>query len=607
MSVILGISAFYHDSAAALVCDGVIMAAAQEERFSRRKNDADFPVQAIAAVLAQAELGEADVDAVVYHEKPVRKFARVLESFAATAPAGLRAFVRGMPGWLRGKLDLPGAIRAHLPDLRRDCPILFASHHQSHAASAWHASGFPSAAVLTIDGVGEWATALVAHGNADGLRPLLEMRFPHSPGLLYSAFTDYCGFRINSGEYKLMGLAPYGTPAFRDLILQEVIALHPDGSFHLRPECFAFLTGERMTSGRFHRLFGGPPRRPSDPLEQRHADIARSIQDVTGEIVLRMARTARARTGESALCMAGGVALNCVANAGIARDSGFARVWVQPAAGDAGAALGAALAVASARGELPPAAGTDRMAGGFLGPEYSQHEICRQLDAAGACYELLRDDELIRRTAAWLASGRALGWFQGRMEFGPRALGNRSILADPRPPDMQRSLNLQIKFRESFRPFAPVVLAEKAHEWFDLPPAADWPYMLFTASLRSEHLRAPDPALRGFDRLQQPLSAIPAVTHVDGSARVQTVDPLRHGRLHALLSEFDRLTGIPVLVNTSFNVRGEPIVATPTDAWRCFCRTNLPLLVIGNCWIDRTSQLPDLCPVTATPPACPDD
>ncbi len=605
--MILGISAFYHDSAAALVRDGRVVAAAQEERFSRKKNDAGFPGRAIASCLEVAGMGEGEIDAVVFHEKPVRKFARVLETFMATVPWGLGGFVRMVPGWLREKLDVPTAVRRNLAGLRRECPVLFAGHHQSHGASAWLASGMRTAAVLTVDGVGEWATAMVARGADGVLTPLLEMRFPHSPGLLYSAFTGYCGFRVNSGEYKLMGLAPYGEARYAGMILERVMKLHEDGSFHLVPEAFGFLSGERMTSEAFHGWFGGPPRREGEAIEQRHADIARSVQEVTEEMMLRMARTVRERTGERALCLAGGVALNCVANGRLLRESGFERIWVQPAAGDAGAALGAALTVASERGEVELGGGGDLMGGAMLGPAFGDEEIRRVLERVGAVYEVVEAGELARRVAEWLAGGRAAGWFQGRMEFGPRALGGRSILADPRDPGMQRRLNVQIKFRESFRPFAPVVLAEKVHEWFEVPEGFESPYMLFTAGVRRERLVEPGAGLRGLGLAGVARSEIPAVTHVDGSARLQTVDRGRQPLLHEVLRHFDGLTGCPVLVNTSFNVRGEPVVATPEDAWRCFCGTNLPLLVMGNCWVERGRQREEVCPREALPRLCQDD
>lgn len=591
MRYILGISAFYHDSAAALVRDGRVIAAAQEERFSGNKNDASFPHRAASWCLRHAGITPEQLDAVVFHEKPVRKFARVLETFVAVAPRGAGHFLGVIPGWLRGKLNVPAAIRNALPGLPPGCPVLFTGHHQAHAASAWMTSGFPRAAVLTIDGVGEWSTASIVHARGDGMIPLRELRFPHSPGLLYSAFTAYCGFRINSGEYKLMGLAPYGEPRYVAEILEKVITLHDDGSLALHPEYFRFLTGSVMTSDRFHRLFGGPPRRPESPPDQRYADVARSIQEVIREVVMRMARHAHELTGESDLCMAGGVALNCVANGHLAREGPFRRIWIQPAAGDAGAAAGAALAAWHAEtGTLPDSP----MSAPFLGPEWSAGETAGILAAEGAVFERLPEEELVRRAAEWLAGGNALAWFQGRMEFGPRALGNRSILADPRPPDMQRRLNADVKFRESFRPFAPVVLSDQVHEWFDVPPGWESPCMLFTAPVHPQQTLADVPVTSGFDRLHVPRSRIPAVTHIDGSARIQTADAARHPRLTRLLTRFHELTGCPVLVNTSFNVRGEPIVCSPADAWRCFLRTNLAVAVIGDCWIDRSRQPPGI-------------
>ncbi|HXG47001.1 MAG TPA: carbamoyltransferase [Methylomirabilota bacterium] len=591
MRVVLGISAYYHDAAAALVRDGRIVAAAQEERFSRRKNDERFPHRAVAACLHQAGLGPADVDAVVFYDKPIIKFARILESYLAVAPRGLVSFTRALPGWLGEKLNLRGTIGAELPGLRPDCPILFTQHHQAHAASAFLPSPFARAAILTVDGVGEWATTTIGRGQGARLELLRELRFPHSLGLLYSAFTAYCGFRINSGEYKLMGLAPYGEPTFVRQILDHLIDLKPDGSFRLNLDYFAFLTAFTMTNERFHRLFGGPPREPESPLEPRHMDVARSIQAVTEEVMLRLARHARELTGERNLCLAGGVALNCVANGRILREGIFERLWIQPAAGDAGGALGAALLAWHQRTgatEARDGTDTDTMQGALLGPAYSDAEIRAALEAHAAVYERLEDDALLDRTVSLLQAEKVVGWVQGRMEFGPRALGNRSILGDARSPRMQSVMNLKVKFRESFRPFAPIVRRERVADYFELD--TDSPYMLLVAPVRPA-LRHPTPdAVRGLDRLKQVRSTIPAVTHVDFSARIQTVTREHNPRLYALLERFERATGCGVLVNTSFNIRGEPIVCSPDDAYRCFINTEMDHLVIGNYLLDRTAQ-----------------
>ncbi|HMO65367.1 MAG TPA: carbamoyltransferase [Verrucomicrobiota bacterium] len=589
MRHLLGISAFYHDSAAALLREGEIVAAAQEERFTRRKNDESFPVQAVAWCLREAGLAEGDLDAVVFHDKPILKFSRLLETFLAIAPRGFVPFVRTLPGWLGGKLNLRATLREELPGLRPDCRLLFTQHHEAHAASAFLPSPFTSAAILTVDGVGEYATTTLGRGRDGEITPLKELHFPHSLGLLYSAFTAYCGFRVNSGEYKLMGLAPFGEPRFVPAIRDHLLELRDDGSFWLNLEFFDFLAGARMTNGRFHDVFGGPPRRPEEPITQRHCDVARSIQAVTEEMLLGLARHAREVTGEERLCLAGGVALNCVANGRLLREAGFREIWVQPAAGDAGGALGAALA-AWHRGHPRTADGRrDRMRGALLGPAYSDAEVQAVLDREGAVYERLPDDDaLVDRVAALLAEGRVVGWVQGRMEFGPRALGARSILGDPRSPAMQGVMNLKVKFRESFRPFAPAVLRGRVSECFDLD--TDSPYMLLVAPVATRLRLTPAATAQGLDRVKEVRSTLPAVTHLDYSARIQTVAAEEHPLFHRLLARFAELTGCPVLVNTSFNVRGEPIVRTPEDAWRCFMNTEMDHLAVGRCLLDRAKQ-----------------
>jgi carbamoyltransferase len=584
---ILGISAFYHDAAAALLRDGRIAAAVQEERFTRKKNDPDFPRHAIDACLRQAGLTCRQLDAVVFYDKPILKFARVLEMYLAVAPGGWRTFPTVMSNWLGERLDLRGTIRKELPELRADCAVLFTEHHQAHAASAFYPSPFNEAAILTVDGVGEWATTTIGTGRGSEIRLLKEMRFPHSLGLLYSAFTDYCGFRINSGEYKLMGLAPYGEPQYADAIRENLVDVKPDGSFRMNMDYFDFLGGTTMTNGRFHRLFGGPPRGAEETIEQRHMDVARSIQLVCEEIMLRLARHARDLTGCENLCLAGGVALNCVANGHMLREKIFKRIWIQPAAGDAGGALGAALAAWHSQEARIPAA-NDSMRGALLGPEYSGDEIEAALKGHNAVYRRCSDDELLDATVKLLADEKVVGWFQGRMEFGPRALGNRSILGDARSPRMQSVMNLKVKFRESFRPFAPIVRRERVADYFELDD--DSPYMLLVAPVRAS-LRQPLPAGRsGFDLLKAGRSTIPAVTHVDYSARVQTVTREVNSRLYDLLLRFEQTTGCGVLVNTSFNVRGEPMVCTPDDAYRCFMNTEMDYLIIGNFVIERLAQ-----------------
>jgi carbamoyltransferase len=587
---ILGLSAFYHDSAAALVVDGNILSAAQEERFTRKKNDSDFPANAAAFCLRHAGLNAAQLDAVVFYDKPVLKFTRLLETYLAVAPGGLKTFPTTLANWLGGKLDLRKTIRAELPGLRADCEILFTEHHQSHAASAFYPSPFDEAAILTIDGVGEWATTTIGLGRGNEIKLLKELRFPHSLGLLYSAFTDYCGFRINSGEYKLMGLAPYGEPKWADAIRRELIEVKPDGSFRLNLDYFNFLRGTTMTNEKFHALFGGPPRGPEEKIERRHMDVARSIQLVTEEVMLRLARHVREVTGAKNLCLAGGVALNCVANGFILREKIFERIWIQPAAGDAGGSLGAALAAWQLHQDAPPrkAQANDSMQSSLLGPEFSDDEIEAALRANGAVFQKLEKSALLDFTVELLKAEKVIGWFQGRMEFGPRALGSRSILGDARSPKMQSVMNLKVKFRESFRPFAPIVRRERAADYFELD--ADSPYMLLVAPVKLE-LRQPLPAgVTGLDLLKAGRSTLPAVTHVDYSARIQTVARDGNPLLYDLLLRFEQATGCGVLVNTSFNVRGEPIVCTPDDAYRCFMNTEMDFLILGSFVIERIAQ-----------------
>jgi carbamoyltransferase len=593
---LLGISAYYHDSAAALVVDGEVVAAAQEERFTRRKHDAGFPRHAVEYCLAERGVPLDEIDAVVFYEKPFLKFERLLETYLSVAPRGFRQFTAAMPVWLREKLFQKDLL---LSELRRIDPsftaerLRFSEHHLSHAASAFYPSPFDRAAVLTLDGVGEWTTTSVSVGHGRQIDILKELPFPHSLGLLYSAFTHYTGFKVNSGEYKLMGLAPYGEPRFADLILENLIDLKPDGSFRLNQDYFGYTTGLTMTNGRFEELFGAPARSPETWLTQFHMDIAASIQAVTEEIVLRLARSLRSETGERNLCLAGGVALNCVANGRVARDGAFDEIWVQPAAGDAGGAVGAALAAyhlefGHARA---PTNSLDGMSGSYLGPTFSALDVAQRLKQAGAHFTVLDEPELLDKTVEALTTEKAVGWFQGRMEFGPRALGNRSIIADPRSPAMQKTLNLRVKYRESFRPFAPAVLAEHAGHWFEHEGPS--PYMLFVAGVRPEHRRgmtAEENALFGIDKLNVARSTIPAVTHVDYSARLQTVHAETNPRFHALLSRFHARTGCPVLVNTSFNVRGEPIVCTPEEAFRCFMGTEIEVLVVGDCLLMKDQQ-----------------
>ncbi|MGE0039753.1 MAG: carbamoyltransferase [Vicinamibacterales bacterium] len=597
MTAILGLSALYHDSAAALVVDGRIVAAAQEERFTRTKHDAALPERAIAYCLGEAGLSPGDIEYVAFYEKPLLKFDRLIETYLAYAPRGFGSFAKAMPEWLRDKLFVPRRIAGALGGAYRR-RVVFAEHHVSHAASAFLPSPFDEAAILTIDGVGEWATASYGVGRGNRVTLTHEQHFPHSLGLLYSAFTYYCGFRVNSGEYKLMGLAPYGEPRYADLIREHLVDIRPDGSIWMDMSYFNYCQGLTMTGPRFHALFGGPPRRPDDEVTQRDMDLAASIQVVTEEIVLRAARHVHAETGCRDLCLAGGVALNCVANGRLLREGPFERIWIQPAAGDAGGALGAALFVWHDLLDQPrDTAGGDRMAGAFLGPRYADDEVRAALDAAGARYHEFADEAaLVDRVAGLLADEQVVGWCQGRMEFGPRALGGRSILGDARSPRLQSVMNLKIKFRESFRPFAPAVLQESTADYFDWPPSVESPYMLVVAPVAAAARVEPVPGdqASGLARLHQVRSTIPAVTHVDYSARVQTVDAARHGRFHALLAAFARLTGSPVLINTSFNVRGEPIVNSPADAFRCFMATDMDALVFERCVMLKGEQDPAL-------------
>ncbi|WOB07283.1 carbamoyltransferase [Piscinibacter gummiphilus] len=596
---ILGISAYYHDSAAALVEDGVIVAAAQEERFTRKKHDARFPTHAIEYCLKRAGVGLEGIDRVVFYDKPFLKFERLLETYLAFAPLGFKSFRMSIPLWLREKLFLKdllqGAFKKMDADKKWNGELLFSEHHLSHAASAFFPSPFEEAVVLTMDGVGEWATTSVAIGRGHKLEVRKEIHFPHSLGLLYSAMTYYTGFKVNSGEYKVMGLAPYGVPKYVDLIYKHLIDVKPDGSFRMDMSYFNYATGLTMTNDKFAKVFGGPPRKASEPLTQHHMDLAASLQAVTEDIVLKLTRSLREETGIENLCLAGGVALNCVANGKVLRDARFKNVYVQPAAGDAGGALGAALVGYHMQLDQPRTVDGDKMRGSYLGPQFDQADIEARLKAAGAKFETLSDEALLETSATDLAEGKAMGWFQGRMEFGPRALGNRSIIGDPRSPSMQKTLNLKVKYRESFRPFAPSVLREKVAEWFELN--GDSPYMLMVADVvksRRLEMTPEQQKLFGIDKLNVPRSDIPAVTHVDYSARIQTVEKNVNPRYHGLLSAFERKTGCPVLVNTSFNVRGEPIVGTPEDAFRCFMGTELDVLAVGNCYLRKEQQDPSL-------------
>ena len=597
MSHILGLSAYYHDSAAALVSDGKIIAAAQEERFTRKKHDAGFPTQAIRYCLAEAGLAFNAIDQVVFYDKPLVKFERLLETYIATTPRGFPSFLAAMPIWLKEKLYLKTVIRRELAAIgeceKKALPsLLFAEHHQSHAASAFFPSPFPEAAVLCMDGVGEWATTTVWHGKDNRVHPLWQIDFPHSLGLLYSAFTYFTGFKVNSGEYNLMGLAPYGVPRYTELILDNLIDVKLDGTFRLAMEYFDYATGLRMTNDRFSELFRRGPRAPESPLTQDEMDIAASIQVVTEDIVLRLAQTIHAETGLKNLCLAGGVALNCVANGRLLREGPFEELWIQPAAGDAGGALGCALATWHEYLDQPRSCDTqDAMQGAYLGPAFTDAEARESLESVGAVYNTLEGSELYSSVAELLAKGNVVGWFQGRMEFGPRALGARSIIGDPRNIEMQSVMNLKIKYRESFRPFAPAVLAERIADYFE--QAEDSPYMLLVANVREmlrKQVSVEDDQLFGIDKLNVLRSELPAITHIDYSARIQSVHKETNPQFHALLSAFDQLTGCGVLVNTSFNVRGEPIVCTPLDAYRCFMRTEMDSLVIGNMVFAKMDQ-----------------
>ena len=595
---ILGISAYYHDAAACLVIDGAIIAAAQEERFTRKKHDANFPVNAIAYCLSEARITSQDIDYVVFYDKPFQKFERLLETYLAFAPRGFKSFATSLPIWLKDKLFQKTVITNALKDLwgksaNWEEKLLFSEHHLSHAASAFFPSPFERAAVLTMDGVGEWTTTSLAVGKGHDLSVYKEIHFPHSVGLLYSAITYYTGFKVNSGEYKVMGLAPYGEPKYANLIKDHLIDIKEDGSFALDMSYFNYCTGLTMTNEKFHALFGAPPRKQESTLTQREMDLAASIQVVVEEVVLKLAKGVAKTTGEKNLCLAGGVALNCVANGKLLREKVFNHLWIQPAAGDAGGALGAALGAYHIMLKRPRIVsnGIDAMKGSYLGPEFSQQDITERLTRCGAVFETLTEDGVVEQTAQALANGEAVGWMNGRMEFGPRALGGRSILADPRSPTMQKLLNLKVKYRESFRPFAPSVLREDVSQWFEINE--DSPYMLLVADVvknKRREMSAEEQALFGINKLNVPRSEIPAVTHVDYSARVQTVHKETNPRYHALIRRFKELSGYPVIVNTSFNVRGEPIICSPEDAFRCFMGTELDLLVVGNHMLHKENQ-----------------
>ena len=598
MLCILGISAFYHDSAACLICDGEVVAAAQEERFSRKKHDAQFPSQAIQYCLSEAAITPLEIDHVVFYEKPFVKFERLLETYLAFAPRGFKSFIAAMPLWIKEKLFQKSILVKELQKILGENiswgeKMLFSEHHLSHAASAFYPSPFERAAILTLDGVGEWTTTSLAVGNSKALKVMKEIHFPHSLGLLYSAFTYYTGFRVNSGEYKVMGLAPYGKPKYADLIKDKLIDIKEDGSFQLDMSYFDYCTGLAMTNKRFHDLFGGPPRQSEGKLTQREMDLAASVQKVTEEVLIKLARDIAEKTGEKTLCLAGGVSLNCVANGILVREKIFDEIWIQPAAGDAGGALGAALAAwHKMYGEdRVKEKNGDAMKGAFLGPSFNNNEIERSLKQSGAVFKKASDEELIEQTAIAIAEEKAVGWMQGRMEFGPRALGGRSILADPRSPRMQKLLNLKVKYRESFRPFAPSVLREHVSEWFE--HEGDSPYMLLVANVnkKKRHITTKEEeSLFGIDKLNVQRSDVPAITHIDYSARIQTVHADTNPRYHALISRFYEITGCPLVVNTSFNVRGEPIVCTPEDAFKCFMGTEIELTVIGNYLLRKTEQ-----------------
>ena len=603
MTAILGISAFYHDSAACLVVDGEIKSAVQEERFTRKRHDASFPTNSVKYCLAASNLSPQQIDYVVFYDKPFLKFDRILETYLAFAPRGFKSFSTSLPVWLKEKLFQKQVLAKALEPIFGDIGerLLFSEHHLSHAASAFFPSPFQNAAILTMDGVGEWVTTSTSVGRGNEIETLKEIHFPHSLGLLYSAFTYYTGFKVNSGEYKVMGLAPYGEPKFAKLIRDNLIDIHDDGSFALDMQYFNYCTGLTMTNSKFSALFGAPARGFDDALTQREMDLAASVQQIVEEIVLKISQSIRTETALKNLCLAGGVALNCVANGVLHRANIFDEIWIQPASGDSGGAVGAALAVhhMGLDAERQVTGSQDLMHGSLLGPNYSQSEITKRLTAAGAVFEELSDEELIIQTAQALTNGKSVGWHQGRMEFGPRALGSRSILADPRSPTVQRRLNLQVKKRESFRPFAPSVLREDVEQWFDLE--IDSPYMLLVASVDASKLLAANPSdleKTGIERLEVQRSVIPAVTHVDNSARIHTVSKDINPRFHDLISEFKKLTGCPVLVNTSFNVRGEPIVESPEDALRCFMRTDIEILVVGNCFLTKANQPPHLVDTT---------
>ena len=595
---ILGISAFYHDSAACLLKDGEIVAAAQEERFTRKKHDQSFPNNAIKYCLEQLNISASQIDNVVFYEKPFVKFERLLETYLAFAPRGFKSFAKAMPIWIKDKLFQKSALINELKatldeDINWQERLLFSEHHLSHAASAFYPSPFESAAVLTLDGVGEWTTTSLAVGKGSELKVLKEIHFPHSLGLLYSAFTFYTGFKVNSGEYKIMGLAPYGEPRFADLIREKLISVAEDGSFQLDMSYFNYATGLTMTNKKFNILFGGPPRSPETELTQREMDLAASIQKVTEDIVIKLAKGISKETGEKNLCLAGGVALNCVVNGILMRKRVFDNVWIQPAAGDAGGALGAALSIwyLHHKKKRKVSSGLDSMKGAYLGPDFEDKEIESTLKACGAIYKKLEEEDLIEMVAVALADKKAIGWMQGRMEFGPRALGSRSIIADPRSKIMQKQLNIKVKYRESFRPFAPSVLREHVNDWFDHD--ADSPYMLIVADVQKDKRLAMTPdeeKLFGIDKLNVPRSSVPAITHIDYSARIQTVHADTNPKYHALISKFKEKTGCPIVVNTSFNVRGEPIVCSPMDAFKCFMGTELDILAIGNYLLIKEEQ-----------------
>ena len=595
---ILGVSAFHHDSAAAIIKKGKIIGACQEERFTRKKHDSGFPHHAVQCCLNMAKISARQIDNVVFYEKPFLKFERLLETYLAFAPKGFTSFAKAMPVWIKDKLFQKSALIKELKSTLDENVewrerLLFSEHHLSHAASAYYPSPFESAAVLTLDGVGEWTTTSLAIGNGSDLKVVKEIHFPHSLGLLYSAFTYYTGFKVNSGEYKVMGLAPYGEPVYADLIREKLITIAEDGSFKLNMSYFDYATGLKMTNKKFNALFGGPPRTSETELTQREMDLAASIQKVTEDIVLQLAKGIAKETGERNLCLAGGVALNCVANGILLRENIFDNIWIQPAAGDAGGALGAALSTwhLHHNKERVTLKERDGMKGAYLGPEFTESEISNELKVCGAKFKKLSEDEMIEEVASALANEKAVGWMQGRMEFGPRALGGRSIIADPRSPVMQKQLNLKVKYRESFRPFAPSVLEEDVNEWFE--HSHDSPYMLLVADIKKDKRRGmtkEEECLFGIDKLNVPRSSVPAITHVDYSARIQTVHADTNPRYHAVISKFKEKTKCPIIVNTSFNVRGEPIICTPTDAFKCFMGTEMDLLAIGNYVLHKDQQ-----------------